>query len=311
MVVFTILVSAAQPIPGISSIEHTQLVSGEAVELEIRVARPASRALALVFDVIIELFLAVSLSLGIGILAALLGYAGLADLALLQGLMLVVIVVVFVGYPVAFQTLLDGRSPGKIVMGIRVVRDDGGPIKFRHALSRTLVSLALEWPGMVMPPITWTASLATMLLHPRGKRLGDLAAGTIVIHERSAASWGWVPPMPPQLAGWARTLDLTALDDGLALAVRHFLARNSQIAEPFRTRLGFSLALDVAARTSPPPPPGIPGWMYLTAVIAERNRRASRLLAAARGAANQVWPGLGAPPTVSEQPQPPSVPPQW
>jgi uncharacterized RDD family membrane protein YckC len=247
-------VSDDQPIPDVS-LGHAPLVSGEAVALEIRVARPASRTLALMFDVVIELFLATFLVFGAGMLAALLGYAGLADAALLNGLMIVMIVIVFVGYPVMFQTLVDGRSPGKIVMGLRVVRDDGGPIRFRHALTRTLVSLAVEWPGLVMPPITWAASLGTMLMHPQGKRLGDLAAGTIVIHERTAASWGWVPPMPPQLAGWARTLDLTGLDDGLALAVRHFLARNRQIAEPFRTRLGFSLAVDVAARHAPPPPP--------------------------------------------------------
>jgi hypothetical protein len=113
--------------------------------------------------------------------------------------------------------------------------------------------------------------------------------------------------MPPPLAGWARALDLTGLPDDLALAVRHFLSRNRRIAEPFRSRLGYTLAAEVAARTTPPPPPGVPGWMYLAAVLAERHRRAATRLALARAAAAQVWPGLGQPP----QPGwPPAGPPQ-
>jgi len=146
-----------------------------------------------------------------------------------------------------------------------------------------------------MPLVTWLVSLTTMVANPYGKRLGDLAAGTIVIHERTPAAWGWVPGMPAHLEAWARLLDLTGLDDELALAVRHFLARNRQISEPTRSRLGYALAAEVAARTTPPPPPNVPGWAYLAAVLAERHRRAALRLAAVRVAAATVWPNLGAP----------------
>ena len=158
--------------------------------------------------------------------------APFGDDALLQGLTIVCLVLVIVGYPVLFETLSSGRTLGKLALGLRVVRDDGGPIRFRHALTRALVGVALEWPGLILPLITWVASLGVMLANPRSKRLGDLAAGTIVIHERTPAAWGWVPGMPPVLAGWAATLDLTGLDDDLALAVRHFLARSHGLAEP-------------------------------------------------------------------------------
>lgn len=274
-----------------------QLVSGEAVELEIRIARTGSRVLALLLDIVIEAILFCLLVMVGMVILALLGRAGLADTALLRGTAIVIVTVVIIGYPVLMETFAGGRTLGKLVLGLRVVRDDGGPTRFRHALTRCLVSVAVEWPGLVMLPVTWAASLTTMLSNPRGKRLGDFAAGTIVIHERAPAAWGWVPAMPPHLVGWARTLDLTGLDDALALAVRHFLARNRQIAEPFRTRLGYSLAADLAARTTPPPPPGVPGWMYLAAVIAERHRRAAARLAAARAAAAPVWPNLGEPTT--------------
>jgi hypothetical protein len=190
------------------------------------------------------------------------------------------------------ETLAGGRTVGKLALGLRVVRADGGPIRFRHALTRSLVAVAVEWPGLVFPVLTWIVSLTTMLAHPRGKRLGDLAAGTIVIHERTPAAWGWVPAMPPQLAPWAALLDLTGLDDELALAVRHFLARNRQLREPARTRLGYALAVEVAARVTPPPPPGMPGWAYLAAVLAERHRRATGRLVAARAVTASVWPDL-------------------
>jgi uncharacterized RDD family membrane protein YckC len=266
-----------------------RLVSGEAVEFDIRIARLGSRTLALLLDIGVQIILTIVLYIGLSIALGLAG--GLADSALLVAGVVVVSATVLVGYPAGMETLTRGRTLGKLAMGLRVVRDDGGPIRFRHALTRALVRVALEWPG-VLPPLTWVPSLWTMLLNPQGKRLGDLAAGTIVIHDRTPASWGWVTAMPPALAGWAGTLDLTGLGDDLALAVRHYLARNREIREPARSRLGFSLASEVAACTTPPAPPGTPGWAYLAAVLAERNRRAMRRLAQARAATATVWPDL-------------------
>jgi uncharacterized RDD family membrane protein YckC len=264
-----------------------RLVSGEAVELDVRVAGVGSRVLALMLDILVQFALYLVLMTVTSTAVALLGTA--ADAALLQGMAVVVAVVVLVGYPTALGTL-GGRTVGKFALGLRVVRDDGGPVRFRHALTRTLVAVAIEWPGLIFPGLTWSVSLATMLANPRAKRIGDLAAGTIVIHDRTPAAWGWTPAMPPHLARWAALLDLTGLDDELALAVRHFLARNRQLSEPARTRLGYALAAEVAARTTPPPPPGLPGWAYLAAVLAERHRRAAGRLAAARTATASVWP---------------------
>jgi uncharacterized RDD family membrane protein YckC len=290
--VFTCRVSA-QPIPGAT------LVSGEAVELDVRLARAGSRVVALLLDVAVQAaILVILLPLAVlGVQAA----VPFSDAALVQGVVLVGVILVLVGYPVIFETLSGGRTLGKLALGLRVVRDDGGPIRFRHALTRSLVAVAVEWPGLVLPPFTWLASLTTMLAHPRGKRIGDLAAGTIVIHERTPASWGWVPGMPPALAGWASTLDLTALGDDLALAVRHFLARGHALAEPERSRLGQALAAEVAAVTTPPAPSGVPGWAYLAAVLAERHRRAAHRLARARAVTGRLWPELSGP---MRRPQP-------
>jgi uncharacterized RDD family membrane protein YckC len=269
-----------------------RLVSGEAVELDVRVARLGSRALALIIDAFGQGVLFLVLLMLATMFRLVADIAGLFDDGLGQAIFTVILVITVLGYPAFFETVLSGRTPGKAAMGLRVVRDDGGPVRFRHCFTRALVGMALEWPGLLLPVVTWVASLGTMLVGRSGKRLGDWAAGTIVIHERTPASWGWVPAMPPPLRTWATRLDLTGLDDSLALAVRHFLARNREITEPSRTALGRALAREVALCTTPPPPPEAPGWAYLAAVIAERNRRATAQLVKARAASASLWPGL-------------------
>jgi uncharacterized RDD family membrane protein YckC len=270
------------------------LVSGEAVELEVRVARIGSRALALILDITLQAITLYFLFLAAGIV--LLAAGNLADDALTIAVFTICVVVVLIGYPALSETLFRGRTLGKLALGLRVVRIDGGPIRFRHALTRALVSVTLEWPGLILAPLTWALSLGTMLAQPQGRRIGDLAAGTMVIHDRTPAAWGWVPRMPPPLARWAALLDLTGLSDELALAVRHFLARNREIKEPARSSLGWALATEVAACTTPPPPPGVPGWAYLAAVLAERHRRAAHRLVAARQISASVWDVVRPPP---------------
>lgn len=290
---FTAPVPVESPAPGPVA-GADRLVSGEAVELEVRVARLGSRSLALLLDIIAQVILAYILIFLAGILLLIMG--GLVDEALVYAIMIGIIVVVLIAYPTLQETLFRGRTLGKMALGLRVVRIDGGPIRFRHALTRALISVTLEWPGLTLAPLTWAVSLGTMLAQPQGRRIGDMAAGTLVIHDRTPAAWGWVPAMPPPLVRWAPLLDLTGLSDDLALAVRHFLARNRDIKEPARSRIGHALAAEVAACTTPPPPPGVPGWAYLAAVLAERHRRAALRLAASRQLSSTVWTAVGPPP---------------
>lgn len=288
------------------------VVTGEAVPLDIRVARLGSRVLALLIDLLVQFVLYILLVMLLGFSLLVLGGAGLVDGALMQALSIVLVVVVFIGYPTAMLTLTRGVTVGKLTLGLRVVRDDGGPVGFRHSLTRTLVGAVVEFPGLFMPFVGWGLSIALMTTSPLSKRLGDHTAGTFVIHERNLDAWGWVPAMPPGLAVWASTLDLAGLDDELALAVRHYLARNRRLREPARTQLGQLLAREVAQVTSPPPPVGTPGWAYLAAVHAERHARAMRRLATVRGRATSVWPELVAatqPPRPAPAPLPSLVPP--
>lgn len=262
----------------------TQLVTGEAVALDLRPARLVSRTVAAAIDIAIELLLFV-------LLAQLVIPVVFTDPEFAQALILLLVVFLVVGYPVAFETFWRGRSPGKAAMGIRVVRDDGGPIRFRHALTRALFNI-VERPGITMG----SAAVISSLLSVKGKRIGDLVAGTFVLQERLPKQKVVPIYMPPGLAQWATTLDLSRLPDDLALAVRGFLSRAGELRPDARDRLGGQLASAVAACTSPPPPRGTPGWAYLAAVIAERRRREEERNAALGASRPSPWQGPPVPP---------------
>ncbi|SCF35639.1 Uncharacterized membrane protein YckC, RDD family [Micromonospora viridifaciens] len=288
------------------------LVSGEAVELDVRAARLGSRVLALLIDLVAQLMAA--LLLGVVLMVVLLSLPGdIVDGALFGASQTVLLILVLVGYPVLMERFAGGRTLGKLAVGLRVVRADGGPVGVGQSLTRALVGVAVEWPGLVLPLLSWVASVTVMLSDPRGRRLGDLVAGTLVVHTRGAGIWRPAPPVVPPLLGWAGTLDLTWLDDGLALAVRQYLGRMHQLAEPDRTRLGRELWAEVSAVTSPPPPWAAPAPAYLAAVLAERGRRAAYRLGRTRLVTATLWPELTPPPLAIPAPlvvpaPPPAMP---
>lgn len=244
--------------------------------------------LALIIDILCQLVLFMVLFYPVIFIVAAIPYA---DAARFQAAWILLTVVIFVGYPGLSHWLMRGRTVGKLAVGLRVVRADGGPIGLRQSMTRALVGTALEWPGLLLG-VSWLVSLSLLVGTSRAQRLADLAAGTIVIHERSPETWGWIPTTPPPLAAWASTLDLTNVDDQLALAARHFLARSRSLRAPYRNRLGEALASELLARVTPAPPPDTPGWAYLAAVVGERHRRAALRLTQARATQAKLWPEL-------------------
>jgi uncharacterized RDD family membrane protein YckC len=239
----------------------SDVVTGEAVVLDLRPVSFASRALALALDLLVQVALATALSW------ATVELSGGLDPAAEGALIVVILVAVIVGVPTTVETLTRGKSLGKWAAGTRVVRDDGGPVRFRHALLRALVGVFEIYLTLGGP------ALVTSLANRRGKRLGDLVAGTYVVRERTAVLGGSPARMPPQLAGWAATADIGRLPDGLALAVRQYLARLPLLHASSRQRLGADLAGQVARRVAPAPPAGTSAEDFLSAVLAERRRR--------------------------------------
>jgi uncharacterized RDD family membrane protein YckC len=272
----------------------TDLVTGEAVVLELRLAKLASRALALAIDIAVQIALIVAGTLLIA------GTVTFVDDALAAAIGLMFYLAVVLGYPVAFETFTRGRSLGKMALGLRVVREDGGPEQFRQAFVRGLLGVVEIW--LTFGVVALIASLASA----QGRRLGDYLAGTVVVHERVPVRAAPMASMPPPLAGWASTLDLTRVPDDLALAARQYLSRAPELAPHVRDEMGTSLARALAQVTSPPPPPGVPAWAFLSAVLAERRRRElDRFAAAPPPYAAAPYPPPSYPPAPYPAPAPP------
>jgi len=237
------------------------LVTGEAVALELPAASIAIRALSGFLDLLVA-----GVALWVGLLLASVMTQNTDD-ALADAVMTVLLALVSVGLPTVTETLTRGRSVGKLATGLRTVRDDAGPIGFRQALTRALVGFVEIWALVGVP------ALVSGLVSNKGKRLGDYAAGTYVVRERVHITLPPPPMMPPQLAAWAAGADIARLPDGLAMAVRQFLMRAPRLSPQSRAALGAQLRDDVVTYVSPQPPVGIHLELVLAAVIADRRRR--------------------------------------
>ena len=274
----------------------SEVVTGDAVVLDVRIAQLPVRAVGALIDIVVIV---------VGYLLALMLWAvtlSQFDEAVTAAIMIIFTVLVFVGYPLVFETTTRGRSVGKIVMGLRVVSDDGGPERFRQALFRSLASVVEIWMLLGSPAVICS------MLSPKAQRIGDIFAGTVVISER-APKLGPPPVMPPSLAWWAASLQLSGLSAEQAEVARQFLARARQLDPQLRDQMAYRIAGDVLSRVAPPPPPGTPPQFALAAVLAERHRRE---LARLRPAPNGPPPG-GPPPWPQAGPpawHPPPGPPQ-
>lgn len=239
------------------------VVVGEAVALHLRLAKLPSRALAFVVDLG---GLAVALLFAGGIAGAV---AAESDDALAAAVVLGTIVVVIVGWPVTWETLTRGRSPGKMLLGLRVVREDGGPIRFRHAFTRALAGVFVDFN----PLLLGAPAVITSLCSTKGKRVGDLLAGTVVIRERVPQTV--TPPlvMPDHLLAWAAGLPVTRIPDHLALQARSVLARRDELDPAQAQYWTNKLAGEVLAELGAAPPPGSDPVTVLATVLTERRNR--------------------------------------
>ncbi|MFF8619301.1 RDD family protein [Streptomyces sp. NPDC015350] len=255
----------------------SELVTGDAVVLGLRPAKLPSRALAVTIDLAVVGAAFVLVSIGLAVATATLDDAALAAVSVASFLL------VLVGGPIAVETLSHGRSLGKLACGLRVVRDDGGPIRFRHALVRGAVGVV-----EILLTLGVVACIAS-LVSARGRRLGDVFAGTLVVRERVPASRAAaVPPPPPWLVGRFAGLDLSGVPDSLWLAVRQYLTRMHQLDAQVGGAMAERLAGELAGRTGVPVPEGVPAGAYLAAVVNERQARdARRMFAAAQESARE------------------------
>jgi len=157
----------------------------EGVEITLRLAGPLARARAWLIDFALRFVVTMSMPP----LVALLGEAGM-------GLVFIAWFAISFLYPLLFEALWNGATPGKRICGLAVVHGDGTPIGWSAALVRNVMRIA------DMLPVGYAAGLTSMLLDGQFRRLGDFAAGTIVIHRDAPAIAAAAPSgerhmMPP------------------------------------------------------------------------------------------------------------------
>lgn len=137
----------------------------EGVDLHLPVAGPLLRSVAWGIDALIRSAVVIAVATVFGLLEA----TGV-------GWYLLALFIVLWLYPVAFEAMWNGQTPGKRAMRLRVVRDDGAPVGWLGAFVRNLLRT------VDMLPLGYAIGIASGLLDPWGRRLGDVVAGTVVIH---------------------------------------------------------------------------------------------------------------------------------
>lgn len=245
--------------------EKVALPGAEGIDLDLVLAGIGSRGTALMIDLAIQGAAFVLLALA----ASPFETVGVAILAVGSFLVLF-------GYPIAMEAFSGGQTVGKRALGIAVVRPDGTPIGFLAATIRCVVRVIDALPGV------FTVGLVAMLATDRNQRLGDLAAGTLVVRRGkeqqvvggSAAYAAYGGPLvaaelPPEVAAW----DLSAVTAEEVAAIRSFLGRRHELEPVHRQRLAEVLAGQVVPKVAGVPLDGGPELLLERIAWAKHHRR--------------------------------------
>jgi uncharacterized RDD family membrane protein YckC len=238
-----------------------ELVIGEAVALDVRAAGFVLRAAGAIIDVLAYVALLLLLLLGLGALFAWAPF----DSALGTALSIACVVFAIVIVPMVVEVATAGRSLGRLAVGVRIVRDDGGAIGIRHAFIRALtgvLELYLSFGGI---------AAFVGLLSGRAKRLGDLLAGTYSQHERVPRIVEPVHGVPPALVAWAAIADVARMPDALSRRIAAFLRQADRLTPATRVRLAAELASEATPWVAPLPEAD--PELFLAAVAAGRRDR--------------------------------------
>ncbi|MBA2626919.1 MAG: RDD family protein, partial [Gemmatimonadales bacterium] len=256
--------------------QHLEIETPEHVVLDLEIAGIGSRILAAVIDTAI---------IAAGLLAVLVVMAIVADRGLRGSWAMpiygAVTFMLMWGYFTFYEALREGQTPGKRKVGIRVLRDTGHPVTFAAAAVRNLLRIADFFP----PP--YLGGTLLIALHPRGKRLGDLIAGTIVARDRPAEASAPVRRTAgsDSLEVLADDRDLTAplLTDDEFRLLAQFAERSGALDPVVRRRFASSLAARFASHLPPQP---VSDEQFILALHADESaRRRGRL--AGRGSAGR------------------------
>lgn len=231
------------------------IITPENIEVTYELAGVASRFMATLVDIIIQVLM-IALIYGVVRLAGgaeAVSGIGISSIASAAGTIVVFLVMYF--YALLFEAFWAGRTPGKRVFGLRVIRDGGYPLTFVASAIRNLLRLAdfgiFPFSGAPMV-LLGLPGLLTIFLSPRYKRIGDYAAGTLVIVEQKRSPFGSrsaeaiLSPSAAALLPLVRNLDRLTPDDYRVL--RRFVARRQELDISVQAALGEKIARSMLTR---------------------------------------------------------------
>jgi uncharacterized RDD family membrane protein YckC len=235
----------------------------EGVELELTLAGAGSRFVSALADLAIQVAILAAAGLALGGLDVLGGVpaSGAASAAVYA----VVSFAVVAGYDICFEVLASGRTPGKRLNRLRVVRSGGEPVGFVTSGIRNTLRL------VDFLPFAYVLGAVTILATRRNQRLGDLAAGTLVVREGGAATIGRsvvdADPAPPAVS-W----DTSGVTAAETAAVRRFLERRREIDPSSRRELARTFASRLRPKVAGMAT-DVGDEEFLTLLVAAKSRR--------------------------------------
>jgi uncharacterized RDD family membrane protein YckC len=229
------------PAPSVGAIDtDTEIETPEYVRFRYRTAGPTRRILAYTLDLIVRGAVMLVAALAFG-MSRVLDEKDLGEAA--SGLLLLVVFVVEWGYYVLFETMWDGKTPGKQALGLRVVKEEGYPIRFVDSVLRNLLRAA------DFLPMAYATGFVVMAGDRRFRRLGDRVAGTMVVVEerRKVAPPVLVSP-PPTAEEIERFAQRPRLSSVELEALELFLRRRATLGPAREQELAEMLAPSYAKR---------------------------------------------------------------
>jgi uncharacterized RDD family membrane protein YckC len=248
--------------------DRVTIATPEGVDVDLTLAGIGSRFIASLIDT------AIKLAVFIGFYIFLFGGTSLIGGGQVNAIgaaaFYIVSFFIWFGYDVLFETLASGRTPGKRWTGLRVVRIGGRPVGFVSSSIRNMVRIVDFLPSLYL--VGMIATVSTRM----NQRLGDLAAGTVVVREKPVAVAPTVSapaPVPTEAgAGITETWDVSAItQDDLAM-IRRFLERRHELTPEARTNLAHDLAVRFQPRVVGAPM--LPPETFLEYLSAAKAKRA-------------------------------------
>lgn len=229
-----------------------EILTPENIPLNLEPAGIATRFGAALIDIMIQVGIFVIGSIVFAILSIF--ARALGDSTVIQAVAIIAGFLLLFGYHILFETIWNGQTPGKRVFGIRVVKDGGRPVDFFSVATRNLVRIADFLPA------SYGFGAGAIFLSPQYKRLGDMAAGTVVIRERQAKTLGFAWRRKPdavqigiaQFRGAKLPDTVRSPIDVLNLAeqalLRRFALRRWEMTPDDSERLGYRIMVPLVAK---------------------------------------------------------------